>query len=66
MTELLLTYKGLTLVFEKEDTILVTSEAAGPLFGHWVSRLAISNIKHNEDGTIDLTVRETAERLTFR
>ena len=61
-----ITFKGLALVSEQTDMIFVDDNNVGPLFGHWIPRLAILELIHNSDGTVDITVsEETAKRLSF-
>ena len=64
MVETHTTFKGLKLVYEEMDMIFVTE--LGPLFGHWISRLAILHLTRNDDETVNITVsEETAKRLSF-
>ena len=65
MAELRITYLSLNLHIEQEDMIFVSD--IGPLFGHWIPRLAILEMTYNEGGSVDITVsEETAKRLIFK
>ena len=65
MTETYIKYMRLT-IYDKKDGIYFMSDV-GPLFGHWISPLAIHELSHNSDGTVNIIVsEETAKRLTFK
>ena len=65
MIQTMVTFKGLQIIFENKDLILLSDTET--LFGRWVPRCAIYKIQHNDDNTVDITVsEETAETMFFR